>query len=688
MIDLKDPRITQYVLNEMNETEKAQFETEMQNDQELQAAVDDFTHFIGGVKSEMAKEPLPATHVKEPEYSAIGKWFLFALGPVAAAAVAALIFLNPSIKQRNGVPDKLAGLKNEKPQPQLPEVPQPPQASTKSRQDIAANTQELKTTKQVQELEGVEESLADDMAVSAAPARMESQRTGIGYGKGSGSAIMAKKKSRRAYPGGGLGIESRGYYVQPRDSESYDEFNENDFKKAIQEPLSTFSIDVDTASYTNIRRFVERSQPVPKNSVRIEEMINYFNYSYAPPQDEKPFSVHTELTTAPWNKNNKLLRIGLKGKEIDWKDRKSSNLVFLIDVSGSMNNPNKLPLVKQGLKLMVENMDKKDRMAIVVYAGSSGLVLPSTPGSRKEEILAAFDRLSAGGSTNGGAGIQLAYQVAQDHFIKGGINRVILATDGDFNVGTTSRSSLIELIKEKAKSNVFLTVLGFGTGNLKDSQMEALANKGNGQYAYIDSYREGKRVLVEQIGGTLMTIAKDVKIQVDFNPSKVEGYRLIGYVNRLLNKEDFNDDKKDAGEIGAGHTVTALYEIVPKGGKLPKGSVQPSKYIQPEPSQKESSKTGSSEWLTVRLRYKQPEGSQSTKMEFPVKGEASRFEEASTDTRWAAAVANFGMILRDSSFKGDNSTYSSVIKFAEKAKGEDKHGRRQEMIDLLKKLRN
>ncbi|MEO0337566.1 MAG: von Willebrand factor type A domain-containing protein, partial [Pseudomonadota bacterium] len=333
--------------------------------------------------------------------------------------------------------------------------------------------------------------------------------------------------------------------MRQEDREGYDKIVENAFKAALKDPLSTFSIDVDTASYTNVRRFLTRGQMPAKDAVRIEEMVNYFDYSYLPPKDDKPFSVHTELTTAPWNPEHKLLRIGLKGKEIDWSDRKASNLVFLIDVSGSMSSPNKLPLVKQGLKLMIENMGKKDRVAIVVYAGSSGLVLPSTSGSEKEEILAAFDRLSAGGSTNGGAGIQLAYKVAKENYIKGGINRVILATDGDFNVGTTNRESLIELIKQKAKSNVFLTVLGFGTGNLQDSQMEQIANKGNGSYAYIDSFREGKRVLVEQMGGTLMTIAKDVKIQVDFNPGKVEGYRLIGYENRMLAKEDFNNDKKD-----------------------------------------------------------------------------------------------------------------------------------------------
>lgn len=361
-------------------------------------------------------------------------------------------------------------------------------------------------------------------------------------------------------------------------TEQYDRIYENPFLKVDKNPLSTFSIDVDTASYANIRRYLNNNSRPPKDSVRIEEMINYFSYDYPAPKGDDPFSVNVEIGSCPWKGKHRLVRIGLKGKEIPANQRPSSNIVFLLDVSGSMMYGNKLPLLKKGLKLMVQNLHENDRVAIVVYAGASGLVLPSTSCEKKNTILEALDKLRAGGSTNGGAGIQLAYKVAIENFIPGGTNRVILATDGDFNVGTTGRGDLIRLIQEKAKSKVFLTILGFGMGNYKDATLEQIANKGNGNYAYIDSLKEARKVLVQQIGGTLVTIAKDVKIQIEFNPTKVNAYRLIGYENRLLRNEDFNDDTKDAGEIGAGHTVTALYEIVPAGVNIQTPSVDPLKY--------------------------------------------------------------------------------------------------------------
>ena len=379
--------------------------------------------------------------------------------------------------------------------------------------------------------------------------------------KHGGNAAMMSMASRSDAADG---MTSAGTATEAHNREAYDRIHDNPFKLVRQEPLSTFSIDVDTASYANVRRFLNQNQLPPPDAVRIEELVNYFRYDYAQPRGEHPFSVSVDLAQCPWAPTHRLARVALKGREPDLARRPASNLVFLLDVSGSMGDANKLPLVMKSMKLMVDQLGENDRVAIVVYAGASGLVLPSTTCDRKEQVLAALDRLRAGGSTNGGAGIQLAYRTAIANFIKGGTNRVILATDGDFNVGVSS-GDLIRLIEKKAKSGVFLTVLGFGQGNLQDATMEEISGKGNGTYAYIDSIREARKVLVEQIGGTLLTIAKDVKIQVEFNPARIGAYRLIGYENRVLRNQDFNDDKKDAGEIGAGLTVTALYEVVPRG---------------------------------------------------------------------------------------------------------------------------
>jgi Ca-activated chloride channel family protein len=464
-------------------------------------------------------------------------------------------------------------------------------------------------------------------------------------------------------------------------TESYDRIYENPFLDVRQNPLSTFSVDVDTASYANVRRFLNGGSPPPKDAVRIEELLNYFTYHYAPPADDRPFAVHAELAGCPWEPKHRLLRIALKGREIDLENRPASNLVFLIDVSGSMDDPAKLPLLKNALHLLVDRLGENDRVAMVVYAGSSGLVLPSTSGLYKEPILSALDRLQAGGSTNGGSGIQLAYQVAREKFIKGGTNRVILCTDGDFNVGVTDQGSLIRLIEEEAKSGVFLSVLGFGAGNLKDSTMEKLADRGNGNYAYIDTSNEARKVLVEQLGGTLVTIAKDVKLQLEFNPRKLAAYRLIGYENRLLRAEDFNDDKKDAGEIGAGHTVTALYELVPANGEALISKVDELKY----------QRTGdvadgafSDELLTLKLRYKQPEGEKSSLIESVVKDASKGYAQASEDFRFASAVAGFGLLLRGSQFKGDL-TWAAVLELAQASRGADEGGYRAEFIELVKK---
>ncbi len=462
-------------------------------------------------------------------------------------------------------------------------------------------------------------------------------------------------------------------------TESYDHVADNAFLLAEDNPLSTFSIDVDTASYANVRRFLTRRQLPPPGAVRIEELINYFTYDYPCPEGDVPFAVNAEIAACPWAPEHRLVRFGLKGREIDRGARPLSNLVFLVDVSGSMNQPDKLPLVKRGLQMLVEQLGENDRVAIVVYAGSSGLVLPSTSSENKPTILAALDRLQAGGSTNGGQGIQLAYRVAVENFITGGTNRVILCTDGDFNVGVTDQSQLVRLIEEHRASGVFLSVLGFGTGNYKDSTMEKLADKGNGNYACIDTEREAGKVLVEQLAGTLVTIAKDVKIQVEFNPRTVAAYRLIGYENRVLAAQDFADDQKDAGEIGAGHTVTALYEVVPAGVEAPVAALPPLKYQAPTVF---TSSSVSDELLTLKLRYKQPDGDTSRELQFPIRDSGAEFGQASDDFQFACAVASFGMLLRDSDHKG-NATFEAAAEWAQSGVGEDESGYRREFTQLV-----
>ncbi len=460
-------------------------------------------------------------------------------------------------------------------------------------------------------------------------------------------------------------------------TENYCTIHENGFKNVSVNPLSTFSVDVDNASYSNVRRYLNSGQLPPTDAVRIEEMINYFSYDYPEPTGEHPFSVLTEVSTCPWNSENYLMHIGLKGKSIDKSELPPSNLVFLLDVSGSMNSPYKLPLLKRAFKMLVNELRPNDRVAIVVYAGAAGKVLDSTPGNEKTKILDALEKLSAGGSTAGGAGIKLAYKIAEENIIEGGNNRIILATDGDFNVGVSSTSEMERLVEQKRENGVFVSVLGFGSGNIKDDKMETIADKGNGNYAYIDNIQEARKVFVSEFGGTLFTIAKDVKFQLEFNPKQVKAYRLVGYENRLLNDEDFNDDKKDAGEIGAGHTVTALYEIVPAGADGNAPSIDPLKY---QTSKTVSGKTGD-ELLTIKLRYKNPDERKSQLLELPIQNELK--EKTSDDFRFSAAVASFGMLLRKSEFIG-NTTIDSVVKFAEGAKGSDAEGYRSEFIRLAK----
>ena len=463
-------------------------------------------------------------------------------------------------------------------------------------------------------------------------------------------------------------------------TEEYDRIYENRFRDAAQNPLSTFSIDVDTASYSNVRRFIRGSQMPPRDAVRIEEMINYFNYDYPEPEGEHPFSITTEISQCPWNPRNRIIHIGLQGKGLDYKDLKPSNLVFLIDTSGSMSSSNKLPLLKKAFRLLLDELNEKDRIAIVAYAGSAGLVLPSTPASQRGKILAALETFRAGGSTAGGAGIKLAYKVAKENLIKGGNNRVILATDGDFNVGVSSTGDLVRLIEEKRKDGIFLTICGFGMGNYKDGRMEQISNAGNGNYFYIDNIREAEKVFVTEMRATLFTIAKDVKIQIEFNPAKVKAYRLVGYENRVMANEDFNDDKKDAGELGAGHTVTALYEIIPANFAAEVRTTDELKY---QERRVKPNASNSDEVMTVKFRYK-PSGEEVSRLiEMYVTDIDIALNEASENFRFSAAVAGFGMLLRDSKFKGDFD-YENVIALAKDSKGKDENGYRTEFISLVK----
>lgn len=504
---------------------------------------------------------------------------------------------------------------------------------------------------------------------------------GLNFGTGEGDPRL------------GVGPKNRG--------DQYVRIHENRFVKTEGwQAVSTFSIDVDTASYANVRQMLLESNSLPPpDAVRIEEFINYFDYNDAGPAaaEHAPFASHTEVASCPWNAQHRLVRIGLKGREMASDRRPLSNLVFLVDVSGSMQDHNKLPLVVESLKYMTAELSENDRVAVVVYASAEGLALPSTRGDKKDAILRTLDSLRSGGSTAGGAGIQLAYRVAEEHFIKGGTNRVVLCTDGDFNVGVTSSSELERLAEQKAKeTGVSLTVLGFGRGNLNDAMMEKISNKGNGNYHYVDSVREGRRVLVQQMSGTLVTIAKDVKIQVEFNPAQVAAWRLIGYENRLLAREDFDDDTKDAGEIGAGHTVTALYEIVPTGVGLEQPAGESLKYQSGfgttnddstvKPVANRPAADVGHELLTLRIRYKPPTSDTSTKLEFVAVDHEKTIAEASADFKFASAVGSFGMLLRQSQHQGD-ATFDSVLELARTGAGEDVHGYRAEFLEMVQRAK-
>ena len=686
-MNIDDPKLTAFALDELDEPEKSVIAREVAQSPEAQRVIDETRELAGVLKNEFAAElnekekpPLSLSDIHDdPWFWSIARPLGIAATIAIAALIAALVIgrytahwnVNSTVADKGQITAVLG---------------QSPSAEDERMTVTGSN---VPAAEEVGPESSASPEFHEQLAPAPAESRDRSEVKSFAYGGATSTSHFASTKAVGQSANGGRLEASSDYdlgpgrYRQDFNTAAYDHILENPFLDAKSNPLSTFSIDVDTASYSNLRRFVNEGSLPPKDAVRIEEMINYFTYDYAQPTDGKPFAVQVDLASCPWEESHRLVRIGLKGKEIATDKRGPSNLVFLLDVSGSMTPPERLPLVKQSMRLLVEKLTENDRVAIVVYAGASGLALPSTPGNEKEKILTALESLEPGGSTNGAEGIQLAYKIAADNFIKGGVNRVILATDGDFNVGVTNQGDLIRLIEDKAKTGVFLSVLGVGTDNLKDSTMQKLADKGNGNYAYLDSLDEARKVLVQQMNGTLVTIAKDVKIQVEFNPARVASYRLIGYEKRMLRKEDFNNDKVDAGEIGAGHTVTALYEVVPGGAKAnPTESappVDPLKYSKPE-----GSTSSSGEMLTVKLRYKKPDGDKSELIEKPVIDSNAAFASTSPDFKFAAAVAEFGMLLRDSEHKG-NGTFGAVLEWAQEGKGTDPNGYRAGFIELVRK---
>jgi Ca-activated chloride channel family protein len=753
-----DPRLTAYALNEMEPAERAEFEQSLNQDAAARQAVAEIRTAAAALTNALEQEPGLAgdVHVqpgateekrqtKRDPYAKIVRFPYWTISSLAAACFAVFFIYwqrhqlpsdqknyievplaapaegknEPTAKKSAGA-DLAKAAQVELRQKERKDVTvafpamEPAAAGSLVADSVASHpaVRSLDEENQPVKLAPFEVTAKADIGFDArdtlAGARVRTQLSGMA----SGAPVGNEKQSDRTWGLARAGRESN--------TEAYSFRKDSDYMRVTDNPLSTFSVDVDTASYANVRRFLTQGQRPPVDAVRIEELVNYFPYNYAGPEvamrrvpsaddrnsrvsavaqvmtdkdgtplavnEAPPFAAHLEVAGAPWAPAHRLVRVGLKGRELSDAARPVANLVFLLDVSGSMNEPNKLPLVKQSLRLLVEKLRPDDRVAIAIYAGASGLALPSTPVAHKADILDAIDRLQAEGSTNGAMGIQLAYDIAKANFISGGVNRVILATDGDFNVGVTSEGELVRLIEEKAKSGVFLTVLGYGMGNFKDATLEKLADKGNGNYAYIDTLAEAKKMLVEQAGGTLVTIAKDVKIQVEFNPAMVQAYRLIGYENRLLAKEDFNNDQVDAGEIGAGHTVTALYEVVPVGAEMPgeTGPVDALKYQVPENPKSKVQSPKSAELLTVKIRYKEPAGEVSSKLEFPLHDSGARFVDASPDFKFAAAVAAFGMVLRDSPHKG-TSTLDEVVKWARAGLGSDPGGYRNEFIGLVER---
>ncbi len=647
--DRDDPRWTAYVLGELNEAEEAELEKVLAESAEARVLVEELEGTADALERALAREESPGLlpeqldRIEDETAPRRSSWMSSRLlrGSIAAGVALVLsvsVFIPWYYREPTNI-DYFAA----------PELRGP----GKDRQ-VHGGLNDARATAPKPAVGVVQQRFANRQRAAAPMLDLEA---------GAGGDLRQKDEADAA----GRPGPSR---------EAYDRIRDNEFRRVAQHPLSTFSIDVDTASYGNVRRFLMTGSRPPADAVRIEELLNYFSYEDPLPVGDAPFAVSLEAAPAPWEPAHLLLRIGLKGREVDLESRPASNLVFLIDVSGSMGERRKLPLLKEAMGLLVEQLDARDRVAIVVYAGASGVVLPSTAGDRRQELLAALERLEAGGSTHGSAGIQLAYRIAGQNYLAGGINRVILATDGDFNVGVTSQGELTRLIEEEAKSGVFLSVLGFGTGNYQDSTLEKLADRGNGNYAYLDGIREARKVLVEEMAGTLLTIAKDVKIQVEFNPARVGAYRLIGYENRLLRAEDFNDDRRDAGEIGAGHSLTVLYELVPAGVPIDLPEVDPLRY------QTTRWSAPSPDLLTVKLRYKEPQGETSRQLESPLQAARGDFWGASDDFRFAAAVAGFGMLLRDSPHKGE-ADWGLVLELAESGVGADEAGHRGEFVELV-----
>ncbi len=684
-----DPQLTAYALGELDEAERVAVEARLRDDPAARAAVDAIRATAQQLETVLAAEPLPAVSpVGRAPRRRLGQiirlpQFYYATATLAAACFVVLVAVHgPEVKPPAAAP--VESLRQEQDAAVVAKRERVELESASAAME-ARQQHEISAAAAVRENEAKARMAPPSAAVAKVP--LANQPTGATKVYGS----LAAKTST----GSRIGMEiqrvpaatpmmlSLGVAAEPvANTEAYAYQAETGFVEAAQNPLSTFAIDVDTASYANVRRFLNQDRLPPSDAVRIEELLNYFPYRYAPPAGSDPLGVTLEVAAAPWASDRRLVRVGLKGREVTTGERPAANLVFLLDVSGSMNHPNKLPLVQESLRLLVARLRPDDRVAIVTYAGSSGLALASTPVARAAEILAAVADLRPGGSTNGAMGIQLAYDIAKANFIGGGLNRVILCTDGDFNVGVTSEGELVRLIEEKAKSGVFLTVLGFGMGNYKDAMLERLADKGNGHYGYIDSKREAEKLLVAQVNGTLVTVAKDVKVQVEFNPARVAAYRLIGYESRRLAKEDFNNDAVDAGELGAGHTVTALYEIVPAGQALPGAApVDDLKYRSTD-AEGPPTTAGSNELLTVKVRFKEPAGDVSRKLEFPLTDSGLAFTAASSDFKFAAAVAGFGMVLRESSYRG-TITWADVTTWAQAGLADDAGGYRSEFLALI-----
>ena len=741
-INSEDPRLTAYALGELNQKEVKEFEKILVENPELKLEIERINDTIDSIKKEFDNLPKEELSDEQKEsllsrnkiintspttFSKISRWT--GISAAAACFIGMGIIGFDSLKnntKQESLTDSADERSSEMPPQSLGKIDEQKTALKDTNiqrlslesEAILENDSEAKENKN----RSFNRSLAKKQSIAVPQPAASIAAGSINIDNGGLGAVEAKQKvesglrySSNASSAKRLGRSARQEKLNfeysekiqlgaddfseielskqaETNNEQYGAYYDTPFVSPLQAPLSTFAIDVDTASYSNVRRYLgRRNQLPPQDAVRVEEMINYFDYAYRFTGDKHPFSVHLETASSPWKAGNRIVRIGLKAKELSANKRPPSNLIFLIDCSGSMGNKDKLPLLKESCIALVENLTEDDRIGIVTYAGGAGIELDPVHGDQKEEIIKVINGLRSGGSTNGEGGIRIAYDLAKKNFIKDGTNRIIIATDGDFNVGISDRSQLIKLVKDRAdKDNIYLTALGFGEGNIKDHNLEQIANNGNGEYYYIDSFKEGKRVLVDKMNSTLVTIAKDVKIQVDFNPRKVGSYRLIGYANRKMKAEDFRNDEKDAGEIGAGHTITALYEITPPG--VGNQNEVKSKYRKPDNKKienKYSNLIESDELLTVFLRYKNPEDKiEDSANEFivPLTDSGKAWEESSDDFRFASSVAGFGMLLRNSKYAGDINC-ELILELASEGIGKDKNGLRKEFIELVNKAK-